>query len=135
MRSAGSRAPGPAGIAALVACFVLLGSAPASAGQGDDPPSRLLVTAREYHLTLSQPRIAPGDAIVQLYDYGEDPHDLKLQRIGGSRVFSMGEVLPGDVGELRLRLKRGSSYRLWCSLADHAARGMESTLRTKRKRR
>lgn len=118
---------------AVLCVAVLLGAAPASAGKGDDVPSRLLVTAREYHLTLSQAKIGAGDAIVQLYDYGEDPHDLMIQRIGGTRAFSVGEVAPGDTGELRLRLKRRSSYRLWCSIADHAARGMEATLRTKRR--
>ncbi len=70
---------------------------------------------------------------MQLYDYGEDPHDLVLQREGGARAFAVGEVLPGETGEIRLRLKRRSTYRLWCSLADHAERGMEATLRTKRR--
>ncbi len=42
-------------------------------------------------------------------------------------------MLPGEVGELRLRLKRRSSYVLWCSFSDHAARGMVATLRTKRR--
>lgn len=116
--------------ALLVAGLVV---APASAGRGADPPSRLLVTAREYNLTLSQAKLGGGDAIVQLYDYGEDPHDLMLQRVGGERRFSLGVVLPGEVGELRLRLKRRSTYTLWCSFADHAARGMTATLRTKRR--
>lgn len=115
--------------AVAAACF----AAPASAGRVEDPPERLLVTAREYHLTLSQAKLGAGDSIVQLYDYGEDPHDLVLQRDGGSRVFSVGEVQPGEVGEIRLRLKRRSTYRLWCTLADHAARGMTATLRTKRR--
>lgn len=124
----------PLAAAALAAALVAgLGAAPASAGRGDDLPERLLVTAREYSLTLSQARIGGGEAIVQLYDYGEDPHDLRLQRDGGSRIFELGTVLPGEVGELRLRLKRRSSYRLWCSFSDHAARGMVATLRTKRR--
>jgi hypothetical protein len=111
-----------------------LGAAPASAGKsGDDVPERLLVTAREFSLTLSKPKIGAGDSIVQLYDFGEDPHNLELQRVGGGRVFDIGEVEPGETGELRLRLKRSSTYRLWCSLANHAALGMDVTLRTKRR--
>lgn len=120
-------------VAVAAALAAGLGAAPASAGRGDDLPERLLVTAREYNLTLSQAKIGGGEAIVQLYDYGEDPHDLRLQRNGGSRIFELGTVLPGEVSELRLRLKRRSSYRLWCSFADHAALGMVATLRTKRR--
>jgi len=119
--------------AAVAAVTLAAGAAPASAGRGDKLPERLLVTAREYSLTLSQAKLGGGEAIVQLYDYGEDPHDLRLQRQGGSRIFELGTVLPGDVGELRLRLKRRSSYVLWCSFGDHAARGMVATLRTKRR--
>lgn len=122
-----------AAIVAAAALAITLGAGPASAGRGDDVPSRLLVTAREFSLTLSQPKLAGGDAIVQMYDYGEDPHDLVLQRVGGERRFALGVVLPGEVGELRLRLKRRSTYTLWCTFADHAARGMTATLRTKRR--
>ena len=122
-----------AALLASGAVMAALGAAPASAGRGNDPPERLLVTAREYRLTLSQTKLGAGDSIVQLYDYGEDPHDLALQREGGRRIFSVGVVQPGEVGELRLRLKRRSTYRLWCTLSDHAARGMAATLRTKRR--
>lgn len=125
------RLASPAAVATLV--LALLAATPASAGRGDDLPERLLVTAREYSLTLSQPKLGGGEAIVQLYDYGEDPHDLRLQRRGGSRIFELGTVLPGEVGELRLRLKRRSRYVLWCSFGDHAARGMVATLRTRRR--
>jgi hypothetical protein len=120
-----------AALAALAAAFVL-SQGGATAGTGDDVPSRLLVTSREYSLTLSRPKVDAGQAIVQLYDFGEDPHDLQLQRVGSNRVFSMGVVAPGDTGELRLKLRKRSRYRLWCSLANHAALGMTAKLRTSR---
>lgn len=128
-----TRKPGAAAAVAAIALAAMLAATPASAGRGDRLPERLLVTAREYNLTLSREKIGGGEAIVQLYDYGEDPHDLRLQRNGGNRIFELGTVLPGEVGELRLRLKRRSSYRLWCSFSDHAALGMVATLRTKRR--
>lgn len=128
------RALRPIAAALSVLVVLPLAAVPASAGKkGDELPDRVLVTAREYHLTLSKKKLQAGDAIVQLYDYGEDPHDLVLQPEGGARAFSVGEVLPGETGELRLRLKRRSTYRLWCSLADHAALGMTATLRTSRR--
>jgi hypothetical protein len=104
----------------------------ATAATAPEPPSRLLVTAREYSLGLSRPKLDAGSAIVQLYDYGEDPHNLQLQRVGGLRVFSLGEVGPGETGRLDLKLKRGSTYHLWCSIEGHEARGMSATLRTSR---
>ena len=69
--------------AALVA---LMGAAPADAA-----PSRLLVEAREFNLVLSRPSVKAGDAIVQLANRGEDPHDLRLRRgidRPAGRVFS-----------------------------------------------
>jgi uncharacterized cupredoxin-like copper-binding protein len=34
-----------------------------------------------------------------------------------------------------VRLKRGSTYQLWCSLPQHRERGMEATLRVGKRRR
>ena len=69
----------------------------------------------------------PGWAIVELANYGEDPHDLRLRRIGGTVTRSISVVEAGDQRSLRAKLLPGR-YRLWCSLADHAARGMRATL-------
>ena len=121
-------------IAAALLALATPASPAVAAPAGDRGPSRLLVTGREYSLTLSRAKLRAGDAIVQLHNFGEDPHDLHLQRAGSSRVFAIGEVEPGETGTLELRLRRRSSYRLWCSIDPHAALGMEATLRTKAKR-
>ncbi len=68
---------------------------------------------------------------MQLVNYGEDEHDLRLRRIGGTRVYRVGTVAPGRVGELEARFLPGR-FRLWCSLADHRARGMRATLLVKK---
>jgi hypothetical protein len=123
--------------AAVAAALALAGSAEAAAKPKpvEDPPARLLVTAREWSLALSKQKIEPGPAIVQLYDFGEDPHDLAIQRVGGAKIFKIPEILPGDTGTLSLRLRKASRYRLWCSLPEHAERGMTASLRTARKNR
>ncbi|MCL4287163.1 MAG: hypothetical protein KJ006_05900 [Thermoleophilia bacterium] len=120
---------------ALAAVLLAL-SAPvaAAAPARERAPARLLVTGREYSLTLSRAKLRAGDAIVQLHNFGEDPHDLHLQRAGSGRAFELGEVLPGETGTLEMRMRRRSTYRLWCSIDPHAALGMEATLRTKAKR-
>jgi len=93
-------------------------------------PARLQVGADEFGYALSRPSIKAGPAIVQLANYGEDEHDLRLRRIGGTRTYRVGTVAPGRVGELEARFLPGR-FRLWCSLADHRARGMGATLLVK----
>lgn len=114
-------------------CLCAGAAAPAAAPAAPvaDPPSRLLVTAREYSLTLSRPKLPAGAAIVQLYNFGEDEHDLNLQRVGSSRVFEVGDIEPGATGSVQLRLRRSSSYRLWCAIDPHASLGMVTRLKTK----
>jgi plastocyanin len=90
-------------------------------------PARLQVVADEFNLTLSRGTIRPGDAVVELVNFGEDDHDLALRLFGGTRTFRVGLVHPGSVGELDRSLRAGR-YQLWCTLGDHRARGMRATL-------
>lgn len=119
---------------ALAGCLALAGAASSKpSGIVKDPPARLLVTAREFSLALSRPKLEAGDAIIELYDFGEDPHDLALQRVSGPTVYTMPEVLPGETGRIEVRLRKASRYRLWCSLQGHAELGMFASLRTSKK--
>ena len=120
-------------VAAAVVAAVLPGAA-AEAKPAPDP-TRLLVRGEEFNLLLSQLKLNPGNAIVQFHNAGEDPHDLWIQRVGGSDRLSIGELAPGDVGELSLRLERDSRYELWCSLSSHRELGMDASVRVRRKRR
>ena len=89
------------------------------------------VGADEFGYTLSRPSIKAGPAIVQLANFGEDEHDLRLLRVGGTRVYRVGTAPPGGVRELEARFLPGR-FRLWCSIADHRSRGMSATLLVKR---
>ena len=51
-------------------------------------PARLGVQANEYHLVLSRGSVKAGPALIQLQNLGQDPHDLRLQRIGGKHTSS-----------------------------------------------
>ena len=64
-------------------------------------------------------------------NFGEDVHDLRLRRVGGSHTFGTAALAPGGRVELRVRLPHGR-YVLWCSIADHRALGMQATLRVRR---
>jgi hypothetical protein len=113
--------------AALLAALLAL-ALPASAAT---PPARVQVVAKEFSLSLSRPSVKAGAAIVELANFGEDPHDLRLQRIGGTRIYATPLVQPGAVFDLPLRLLPGR-YRLWCALGDHRARGMVAVLVVRR---
>jgi hypothetical protein len=90
-------------------------------------PARLQVGADEFRYTLSRQTLKAGPAVVQLVNYGEDEHDLRLRRRGGTRVYRVGTARPGGMAELEARLLPGR-FTLWCSLADHRTRGMTATL-------
>lgn len=96
-------------------------------------PARVQVGADEFRYALSRLSIPAGPAIVQLANYGEDEHDLRLRRAGGTRTYAIGKVRPGRLGELETRFLPGR-FALWCSLADHRARGMSASLLVKPRR-
>ncbi len=94
-------------------------------------PARVQVGADEFSYTLSRLSIKAGPAIVQLVNYGEDEHDLRMRRTGGTRVYRVAKVRPGRLGELEARFLPGR-FTLWCSVADHRKRGMSATLVVRR---
>jgi plastocyanin len=113
----------------VVLAAVVLALVPASA-PAKPAPARLLVESREFNFVLSRSSVKAGDAIVQLANRGEDPHDLRLKRVGGRGGGTVAETLPGEVGEWEGRLRRGR-YRLWCTLEGHRALGMRAVLRVR----
>jgi hypothetical protein len=56
-----------------------------------------------------------------------------IQRVGSDAPISIGVVPPGSYSNLDTRLRKHATYTLWCSLSDHRQRGMEATLRTRRR--
>jgi hypothetical protein len=119
----------------LGACILAGGialAAPATAAA----PSRLLVGASEYRLTLSRATVKPGRVLIELENRGEDDHDLRLQRITSkpdAPVARWAVTKPGHLSELTLSLRRGR-YRLWCSLPGHRELGMRARLRVSQAR-
>jgi hypothetical protein len=113
---------------ALLAVVTFGGTAPADAIA---PPARVQIAATEFNFALSRASIKSGRALVELANYGEDPHDLRMQRVSGTRVYRLGAVAPGESNVLSAKLLPGT-FRLWCSIADHRARGMRATLRVRR---
>ena len=116
-------------VAAAAVALALLGAVPGEAR----PPARLMVLADEHSLVLSRQSIVRGPALIQFLNRGEDPHDLKLRRIGRRGVVSVPETRAGGLTAADVRLRTGT-YRLWCSLPGHRALGMRAKLRVRRGR-
>jgi hypothetical protein len=91
------------------------------------PPARVQVVAQEFRFSLSRVAIRRGWAIIELRNLGEDAHDLRVQRVGGTRVYVWPVVQPGQTVDKELKLLPGT-YRLSCGVANHAGLGMVATL-------
>jgi plastocyanin len=91
------------------------------------PPARVQVVAQEFRYALSRQTIKAGRAIIELRNLGEDAHDLRLRRIGGSRVYALPLTQSGQTTDREFTLKPGT-YRLYCDVANHRALGMQATL-------
>jgi plastocyanin len=90
-------------------------------------PTRLQVVAKEFSFGLSRVNVKAGPAVIELANFGQDPHDLRVQRVGARHIAGIGVVAPGERGELTLKLARGR-YSFWCSVANHRKLGMRATL-------
>ena len=112
----------------LLAAF-LASAAAASPAQAATPAPvvRLQVVAHEYSFTLSRLRVHAGTALIELDNMGQDPHDLRVQRIGAKHIAGLPVLKPGGRSILTLKLVPGR-YSFWCSLANHRALGMVATL-------
>jgi hypothetical protein len=93
-------------------------------------PARLGVSASEYHLVLSRPTVKSGVVEIELQNTGQDPHDLRVRRVGGTHIFSVPLTDPDKRRSISIRVRPGR-YQFWCSVADHAALGMQAQLRVR----
>jgi plastocyanin len=107
-------------------------SPPATESPPEEPQSnRLGVKAAEFLYILSRPSVRAGEVTVELNNYGEDAHNLNLQRQGSGGgegpVLELPETAAHDRSVDSFDLPAGT-YRLWCSLPEHDEKGMHATL-------
>lgn len=93
-------------------------------------PARLGVSETEFHLTFSRQVVKAGVVEIEVQNVGEDPHDLRIRKVGGHHTFTVPQVAPGKRRTIALHMRPGR-YRLWCSLANHRALGMQGVLRVR----
>jgi plastocyanin len=95
------------------------------------PPARMQVVAEEFSYSLSRTQLKPGTVVIELANFGQDAHDLRVQRVGARHIAGTPVVEPGRRAELTVKLAPGR-YSFWCSVADHRGRGMRATVIVKR---
>jgi plastocyanin len=99
-----------------------------TAGEPTDEIGHLGVKAVEYSYTLSRPEVSAGEVIVELNNQGEDPHNLVLEHEGtGDPELEIPSTPSISQASARFNLAPGT-YRLYCSLYKHEAKGMQATL-------
>jgi plastocyanin len=91
------------------------------------PPARVQVVAQEFRYSMSRQTIKAGWAVIELRNAGEDAHDLRLRRVGGTRVYMWPVSKPGAVVDRTVKLLPGR-YRLYCGVANHRTLGMQAIL-------
>jgi plastocyanin len=100
--------------------------------QLETPPARLLVYAQEWSLLPSRSRLKPGRVIVQLWNRGQDAHDVRIRRLNRHCVMvgSTQRVPVTQSGQIRQaswHLSKGT-YELYCSMPGHMKLGMHARL-------
>ena len=125
----------------VAAVTLALGVAGALAGidaeAASRPPARMLVYAQEWSLWPSRTSVPAGTVIVQLWNRGQDSHDLRIRRLD-SHGQMVGPILgavritpSGQVSQGTWHLKAGR-YEIYCSLPGHLMMGMHTRLRVTR---
>ena len=109
---------------ALVVAAVLAAAGPATpVGLG----------MREYRFSVYRPAVHAGHVDLNMTNFGEDAHNLRLTGPGGYRSALSRDVKPGGHLRFKVHLLRAGTYSLVCLKPGHAAKGMKATLRVTRR--
>jgi uncharacterized cupredoxin-like copper-binding protein len=119
--------------------MVAVGVAAASAAPGGKRPplpARMLVYAQEWSLTPSRASVPAGKVTVQLWNRGEDAHDLRIRRLDSTGTMvgrTQGVALTQSGGLHQATWKLGAgTYEMYCSLPGHLMRGMHVRITVRR---
>jgi len=123
---------------AVLILFVAAVSAAMSAavaGASSKPPARMLVYAQEWSLWPSRTSLPAGRVTVQLWNRGEDAHDLRIRHLNDrgkmiGRTQGVKVTQSGALSQATWRLGAGH-YELYCSMPGHMKLGMHVKLRVR----
>ena len=108
------------------------GAATRDAKPKPKPPARMLVYAQEWTMYGSRTSVPAGRVIVQLWNRGQDAHDMRIRRLGAhgqmvGRAQAVRTTQSGAISDATWKLGKGR-YELYCSLFLHLQRGMHTHL-------
>jgi hypothetical protein len=109
-----------------VFALLLAGAALAGIASHGSTVKRIVVTEREFRITLAPTKATAGPAQLVVKNVGKLPHALAVSGPGVANAHT-GTIAPGKTAILRITLKAGS-YSLWCPIGNHAVRGMKAKL-------
>jgi plastocyanin len=113
-------------------------SASARASAATRPPAaHLLVYAQEWSLWPSTTTLRAGTIDVELWNRGQDAHDLRIRRLNGAGQLTgpvAGAVRTTPSGKISHAVWHLSSgrYEIYCSLPGHMAMGMHARITIRR---
>lgn len=119
-------------VVALALGLMLLAGTGAGAATVSRPPARMLVYAQEWSLWSSRPSLPHGTVLVELWNRGQDAHDLRVRHVDRhGHMFGhpqdVSVTVSGALGRARWHLRSGR-YELYCSMPGHLAHGMHALL-------
>jgi plastocyanin len=124
-----------AGLALAGIALAGASAGPASGGPLDVRATAVGVSEREFRISPYRRTVPPGAVKFNVKNFGEDAHDLVVVSPKGRTLGTTGEIGAGDQAVLRVKLRTSGVYRLVCTQADHAARGMKSRIVVRASRR
>ena len=104
-------------------------------GAASRAPVHMLVYAQEWSLWPSRTTLPSGGVAVQLWNRGQDAHDLRIRRVNRAghmigRALGAPVTLSGNIRDVSWTLRPGL-YELYCSMPGHRARGMHVRVRVR----
>ena len=94
-------------------------------------PARLGVSAQEFHLTLSRPAVKAGVRRDRAAERRPGPaRPARPPRRRHAHLLDPADAARASTARSSLHVRPGR-YRLWCSIADHRALGMQADLRVR----
>jgi hypothetical protein len=120
---------------AIVACLAAVVGSSALAATKKKPrppaPAHMLVISQEWSLLLSRGSVPHGKVSVELYNRGQDAHNLNIRRLQNSQPVGAAKHVKltgsGNLSQASWKLPKGR-YVLYCSLPGHEQRGMRAVL-------
>ncbi|WP_116452974.1 cupredoxin domain-containing protein [Blastococcus litoris] len=102
-------------------------TSPAPTSSSEQESEAVTVTAVDFGLELDEDSVTAGQVEFTLVNDGSSTHDLVVER-DGQDVAAADAVDPGRTSTVTVTLEPGE-YVLYCSIANHRAMGMETTIR------